>query len=106
MSSTSTLPHPRSNAAFYEGVPFKRLIAWLIDLAFTAAIAAVLSAIVSLFGLVLILPFLLLPLIWALTGFAYRWLTIGTSSATWGMQIMAIELRDRDGLRLDRKSVV
>jgi uncharacterized RDD family membrane protein YckC len=36
-----------------------------------------------------------------MVGFLYRWATLATGSATWGMRLMAITLRDRDGDRLD-----
>ena len=42
-----------------------------------------------------IFPFLML-----VTGFFYRWATIAGGSSTWGMRMMAIELRDHQGLRL------
>lgn len=98
---THAHPDPIRRAEFYDGVPFKRLIAWAIDLAFSGVIAGVLTLFATLFGLVLIVPMLFIPLIWAFTGFVYRWMTISSGSATWGMRIMAIELRDREGLRLD-----
>jgi len=34
-------------------------------------------------------------------GFFYRWFTIANRSATWGMRMMSIELRDAAGHRLD-----
>ena len=33
-------------------------------------------------------------------GFFYRWFTIANRSATWGMRLLAMELRDLDGARL------
>ncbi len=101
MSATHALPDPRQHAGFYDSVPTKRLLAWIIDLVITAALAAALSLPALILGVVLILPLLLIPLFWCFTGFLYRWWTISSGSATWGMRMMAIELRDRDGLRLD-----
>lgn len=101
MTYADPLPDPRTQAAFYESVPIKRLFAWLIDVAITVALTALLTLMATIFGLVLILPFLLIPLIWVGTGFVYRWMTISSGSATWGMRMMAIELRDPDGMRLD-----
>ena len=101
MTAATMNPNPRTHADFYEGVPMKRLFAWLVDIAVTAVIATVLTGIATILCFVLILPWLLIPLIWAFTGFVYRWMTIASSSSTWGMRFMAIELRDREGLRLD-----
>jgi uncharacterized RDD family membrane protein YckC len=41
------------------------------------------------------------PVLAMLIGFAYRTLTIASSSATWGMRMMSIELRDARGERFD-----
>jgi len=101
MTYSSTIPDPTRQPDFYTSVPAKRLFAWIIDLGFTAAIAAVLTIPALLFGAVLILPLLFIPIIWATTGFFYRWFSIASGSATWGMRMMSIELRTRDGHRLD-----
>jgi uncharacterized RDD family membrane protein YckC len=88
------LPDPLAEPQFYAGVSAKRLIAWIIDAIFIGALCF------------LILPFtaftalFFLPLLWLVTGFLYRWATIASSSATWGMRLMSIELREADGLRL------
>jgi uncharacterized RDD family membrane protein YckC len=72
------------------------LIAWLIDIAITAPIALpfMLPFLMTAF---LIVPLFALPVIWALVGFFYRWTTLANGSATWGMRLMAIELRERGG---------
>lgn len=101
MQTEFATPHPDRHPEFYEGVLAKRLIAFGIDLVVTAAIAAALMVPVALVGIVLIFPLLLLPVIWVATGFVYRWFTLASGSATWGMRLMALELRDRDGGRLD-----
>ena len=55
---------------------------------------------------VIIVPFtvftalLFFPFLMLVVGFIYRWFTIASKSATWGMRMMGIELRDHDGLRL------
>jgi uncharacterized RDD family membrane protein YckC len=36
-----------------------------------------------------------------MVGFTYRWFTIAGRSATWGMRLMGIELRDHTGARLN-----
>jgi uncharacterized RDD family membrane protein YckC len=90
----SGLPDPVREAHFYAGVTLKRGIAWVID--------AVLILVLCL----LILPFtaftalFFFPLFWLVVSFFYRWATIASRSSTWGMRMMAIELREQDGLRL------
>lgn len=101
MTYADPLPNPQTHPDFYDSVPSKRLIAWFVDIGLTAVLAAVLSIPFAVFGMVLIVPLLFIPLIWACTGFIYRWMTLSSGSATWGMRLMSIELRDRDGHRLD-----
>lgn len=90
-----SLPDPDLHAEFYADVAVKRLLAWLID--------AVLILVLT----VLVLPFtafvglLFFPLLWLAVGLAYRIATLARGSATPGMRIMAIEIRDRFGRRLD-----
>ena len=87
------LPDPHHQSEFYTGVTFKRLIAWFFDI--------VLIGIAS----VVILPFtaftalLFFPAFMLIVGFFYRWFTLASGSATWGMRLMAIELREADGGR-------
>ncbi|SLN19195.1 RDD family protein [Pseudooctadecabacter jejudonensis] len=106
MTYYDSTPDPQTQPDFYTSVQSKRLIAWFIDLAATAALAAVLTIPFLIFGLVLIVPLLFIPLIWACTGFVYRWMTISSGSATWGMRMMAIELRDREGRTLDSQTAL
>jgi len=93
-------PNPDTQSDFYETVAAKRLFAWLIDMAVTFVLAAPLIVPVLLVSVVLFFPLLLIPTILAVTGFVYRWFTISSRSATWGMRLMAIELRGADGRRL------
>jgi hypothetical protein len=65
---------------------------------FDFAIIAVLTAIVVPFTFFTGLFFL--PVLFLFVGFLYRWATIATGSATWGMRLAAIELRAADGGRL------
>ena len=84
------VPDPRTQPQFYEGIPLKRLLAWLVDVLLIAVIC------------LLILPFtaftaaFFFPLLMLVVGFAYRWATLAQSSATWGMRLMAMELRQTD----------
>lgn len=95
----SQLPDPELDAAFYEGVLSKRLVAWFIDLGAILAISLpilVLVGVVTLgFGL-FAAPFLI-----TLIAFAYRVVTIADRSATWGMRVMGIELRLHSGRKFD-----
>jgi uncharacterized RDD family membrane protein YckC len=88
------LPDPVTESHFYAGVTAKRLIAWLFDAVFVALlclIALPFTAFTAVF---------FFPLLWLVVGFLYRWATINSGSATWGMRLMSIELRESDGLRL------
>ncbi|MER2509879.1 MAG: RDD family protein [Amaricoccus sp.] len=97
--SLAGLPDPEMDRQFYEGVPARRLAAWMIDLLITLLIgvpAAVMFGLMTLgFG------FALFPFLVATVGFVYRVATIAGGSATWGMRAMGIELRRADGSRFD-----
>lgn len=89
------LPDPNSQPEFYDDVPTKRLIAWIVD-----------SVIIALFVFILTLlsiftALFILPLVWLTVGFLYRWITIAGSSATPGMRLVSLELRRRDGTAFD-----
>lgn len=89
------LPDPDAAPGFYDGVPIKRLLAWIVDgmivLALTL-VAVLLTAFVALF---------VLPLVWLAIGFVYRTATLAAHSATPGMRLVGIELRDRWGRPFD-----
>lgn len=88
------LPDPVELPEFYDSVPMKRLIAWVIDTGVTLVLATI--ACLLTFGI----AFLLFFFVAAVIGFLYRWFTLSSGSATWGMRMMAIELREHDGRRL------
>lgn len=93
------LPDRDLDAQFYEGVALKRLIAWVIDFVIVTVLG-VLAA--TLFGIMTLgFGFLLAGLVGLLISFAYRWMTIAQSSATWGMRFAGIELRNARGHRFD-----
>ena len=81
---------------FYEGVPTKRLLAWVLD----TVIIAGLTLLTIPFTFFISLFFL--PLVFMVLGFAYRVVTLSRGSATWGMRMMAIELRDSDDEPFDQ----
>lgn len=88
-----TLADPISQPQFYRDVAGKRLLAWIVD------------TIVVVLICVLIVPFTAFTAIFfffgllAVVGFMYRVITLTTGSATWGMRLMAVELRDASGAR-------
>lgn len=95
MQDSWHLPDPETQPEFYQDVPMKRLLAWLID---TVLIAV---------GCILILPFtafagiFFFPALMLMVGFVYRTITLANSSATLGMRVMAIEFRTAQGARFD-----
>lgn len=91
----TTLPDPRFHADLYAGVPTKRLVAWLFDLVMTALITVLLIPL-TLFTALFYLPFL-----WLVVSFVYRWISLARGSATPGMRMTAIELRNAAGHRLN-----
>ncbi len=97
MTVTDTLPglpSPEARPEFYAGVPLKRGFAWLVDLVVIGLMTAVLSV-------VTVIGVFFLPFFFFLIGFLYRWVTISNGSATIGMRLAAIELRNRFGERFD-----
>ncbi|WP_128254081.1 RDD family protein [Falsirhodobacter deserti] len=89
------LPDPERHAEFYDGVPMKRGLAWLVDitLIFIATMIIVpLTAFTALF---------FYPLLFVAVGFVYRWWSLSRRSATPGMRLFGIEFLNRDGQRLD-----
>ena len=91
----SRLPDPRYDRAIYEDVPAKRLLAWFVDIAVIAFLVGFLVIMSALTAL------LFLPLVVASVSFLYRWMTLAGGSATWGMRVMSIELRDAEGEKFD-----
>ena len=91
----SHLPDPIAQAAFYETVPTNRLFVWILDAAIILGICLVVLRFTGFLGI------FFWPLMWLVVGFAYRTITIANRSATWGMRLVSIELRNRTGARLD-----
>ena len=85
------LPDPRTRPEFYAGVPFKRGLAWFADAILIGLLTAVAVPFTAFTGL------FFLPLLFLVIGFLYRWVTLAGGSATLGMRLMSIELRDRYG---------
>ena len=97
------VPDPDQDPQFYEGVPLRRLVAFLIDMIviaglwFAAVFVGFLLTVLSL-GAGLGLAMLLLTL----TGFVYRVLMLRYRSATVGMLVTGIEVRDQNGAQADQ----
>lgn len=94
------IPDPELHSQFYDGVPSKRLLAWVVDAVVIAALTLVVVPFTAFIGL-FFLPFLYLVL-----GFVYRVVTLARGSATWGMRLMAIELRRSDDTPFDLSHAV
>ena len=96
----SGLPHPEYDAQFYADVPQRRLFAWVLD----AVIIGMLTLII-LIGTLGLAAFIL-PLVLIVVSFAYRVQTLRSGSATLGMRLVGIQLRDRRGLKFDDVTAV
>tara|TARA_R100001369_G_scaffold85266_1_gene118860 strand:+ start:347 stop:772 length:426 start_codon:yes stop_codon:yes gene_type:complete len=88
-------PDPDTQPQFYEGVPTKRLLAWTVDVLITAVLTLLVIPLTAFIGL------FFLPALYAVIGFIYRVTTLSRGSATWGMRLLAIELRTRDDRHFD-----
>ncbi len=94
------LPDPVARPEFYAGVPMKRALAWGVD----AVLILILMVPAYIATALTIIGILLWPILFLLVGFLYRWVTIANGSATPGMRLLSIELRDRDGRRFDAQT--
>ena len=88
-------PHDHVEGAFYQGVNFRRFFAWVIDVVLIGILATILIPFTA-FTALIFLPFFFL-----FVGFAYRVFTLTGNSATWGMRLTGMEIRQEDGNRLD-----
>ncbi|WP_308915157.1 RDD family protein [Jannaschia sp. LMIT008] len=95
MTHTDGLPCPERRPEFYDGIVAKRAIAWVIDVALITAMTFAVGI------LTLTVGFFLWPLFSLAIGVLYRVATLSGRSATWGMRLMGIELRDGRGERFD-----
>ena len=100
-----TAPDPVLDSQFYAGVPMRRLVAFCIDMAVALAlwcVVLVLGLFVTLLTLGAGAPLLVLAL--SATDFLYRWFMLTERSATLGMLLTGIEIRDAAGQRLTATS--
>ncbi len=89
------LPDPETAPEFYDGVPTKRFIAWVIDVILISILTAIAVPFTAFLGL------FVLPFLYATIGFIYRWVSLARGSATPGMRFASLEIRNRMGERLD-----
>jgi uncharacterized RDD family membrane protein YckC len=89
------LPSPDYHAEFYQDVPTKRLIAFLIDSVMIFLISAVFVVLSGFLGL------FVWPLLIGTVSFLYRTATLARSSATPGMWLTSLEMRTFRGERFD-----
>ena len=89
------LPEPDFQAEFYDGVVAKRFFAWIIDMIVVAILTTV-----AVVGTLFLAVFILL-LVWLSIDAVYRTVTLANGSATPGMRVMGLEMRDRSGRRFD-----
>lgn len=97
---TFSLPSADTHPEFYQSTASKRLVAWIIDLIITFVITLILTPF-TFFTALFFWPFF-----FALVSFFYRSTTLALSSSTWGMRLMAIELRCENGEQLDLQTAV
>ena len=95
------MPDPATLPEAYEGVIWRRTLAYLIDLCFIGVLAVLFWII---FAVLWVVSFGLLgPVLWFLFGLiplAYHTLLLsGSRSATWGMRCFDVELRSITGER-------
>ncbi|WP_069299376.1 RDD family protein [Neptunicoccus sediminis] len=91
---TTHHPDPRLDTQFYDGVPAKRLVAWVLDL--IVVIGICLACIIASLGLMAFF----IPLLALAANFCYRSFCLHKWSATLGMRALGIEVRNTNGDRL------
>ena len=94
------LPDPEYDHAFYDGVPVKRLFAWVVDVIIVTATTFLLGV------LTLTLLWWVWPLVYLAVDFLYRAGSIASGSATLGMRLMNLELRGPTGAQLSRREAI
>ncbi|KPP87274.1 MAG: putative membrane protein/domain [Rhodobacteraceae bacterium HLUCCA08] len=94
LRTNAGLPDPDLHPEAYAGVLPRRLAAWVIDMAISAVLAAMALPFTLFLG-IFVFPAMVMAV-----GLAYRAATIALLSATPGMVLMGLHLRDRHGARL------
>ena len=89
------LPDPEMQPDFYADTTIKRFFAWIVDTVLIALICLLVIPFTAFVGLFFFAG------LYMLVSLVYRIVTVANGSATLGMRLMAIELRDRTGQKLD-----
>lgn len=90
----SGLPDPQAQPEFYRSVPMRRFSAFALDSLLICIITVIAIPLTGFTGL------FFLPVLVTVISFIYRFWTLRSGSATWGMRLVGIELRDHRGERL------
>jgi uncharacterized RDD family membrane protein YckC len=90
-----TLPDPAIQPEFYADIPWKRSMAWAVDVVVTLGLT-----LVALIATALLTAFVL-PLLFAAVSIGYRTFMLSRYGATLGMMLMAIKWRSLSGARPD-----
>ena len=98
--SLGALPDPDTDPQFYDGVAARRLGAAFIDFVMVWGMAFLFVLMTLGIGIFMIGVFVLIA------DFLHRILTLTSRSATIGMRLMRIELRQRDGRQFDGAAAV
>ncbi len=88
-------PDPFDQPEFYDGILAKRFFAWVVDSILIVALCLLVLPFTAFTG-VFFFPALILVI-----GFLYRLATLAGGSATWGMRLVGMELRDGRDLPFD-----
>lgn len=88
-------PDPAAQPQFYQGIATKRLLAWVVDMVAILLLCVIIVPFTAFSGI------FFFPLLVLVVGFVYRWATLAAGSATWGMRLMAMEIRRGDDQPLD-----
>ena len=86
---------PMTPVGLFDGVPAKRALAWMVD---TVLVAFLVALIVPFTGF---LALFFLGALYLAVNVMYRWIGLARHSATLGMRLVGVELRDIRGGRID-----
>ena len=92
------VPDPSRDPQFYQGVPLRRFVAFVVDIGvvlFLLMCLVFVGGALSLGAIFFAGP--LIMVMFSMTGFVYRWIMLAQRSATVGMILTGIEVRDGNG---------
>lgn len=90
----SALPDPQIDQQFYAGTPYKRLLVWVIDMIVILLIVTTCILLTFGFGL------FFYPMLLFVGHIVYWVFTLSRNSATLGMALLGIEIRNSHGDKL------